>query len=82
MFSILTADLIQSPENLLEDYCHNSAGFGSELMTMAFVKCIFLLDKLVLTQVIFLGGSNIVMHMFDNRKKCPCAIPQQDFSWN
>lgn len=35
--------MIQSPENLLLDYLYNSAGFGSELMTVAFMKCIILL---------------------------------------
>lgn len=82
IFYIFTANLIQSPEKLLLDYLYNSAGFGSELETVAFMKCIILLDRLVLAKVVLLGDSNIVMHVFDNRKKCPYAIPQQDFSWN
>lgn len=52
MFYILTADLIQNPENLHVDYFYNSAGFGSEVVSVAFMKCIIVQDRLVLTQVI------------------------------
>lgn len=78
---VCTGDLIQSPENLLVIYLYTSAGFGSELMTVAFMRHIILIDRLVLTEVIFLGDSSIIMHMFGNRKKCPCGIPPQDL-WN
>jgi len=63
IFYVCTANLIQSPENLLVIYLYTS-GFGSELMTVAFMRHIFLVDRLALTEVIFLGDSNIIMHVF------------------
>lgn len=82
IFYVCTADLIQSPENLLVIYSYTSAGLGSELTAVDFMRYIILVDRLVLTKVVFVGDNNIIMHVFGKRNKCPCGIPPQDFSWN
>lgn len=71
MFYVCTANPIQSPEYLLAIYLYTSAGFGSELMTVVFMRHIILVDRLVVTEVVFLGDNYIIMHMFGNRKKVP-----------
>lgn len=82
MFYVCAANLIQSPEYLLVIYLSTSAGFGSELMTVVFMRRIIRVDRLVVAEVIFLGDNYVIMHVFGNRKKCPYGISPQDFSWN